>query len=223
LWACFVGVWWGGWGVDGWLCTDYLRIDCWQGGVGVWVGLCFVFWLGWWLVSVFYRPETYKRGVGVAVVLREGVALPGVRDADAVADAGDDEELARIRRRKLQALLEERRRREEARREVEARAERRQRLLRAIFEPGALAYLEKLKVSKPGLAARIEDIALYLFMRRQLVYRITREGVVAVQRRLEGVGPRIMVKRRGEEAVSLYEAVRRDLSERGGDAPGSST
>lgn len=132
-----------------------------------------------------------------------------------------DEELERIRRRKLQALLEERRRREETQRAAEEKAQRRQRLIQAIFEPDALAYLERLRHSKPALATRIEDIAIYLFLRRQLVYKITKEGVIMVQRRLEGVSPRIMVKRRGEEAVSLYEAIKKDLNEQGGPSGSS--
>ena len=68
-------------------------------------------------------------------------------------------------------------------------------------------------MTKPQLVRRIEDLAIALYLRRQLVDRIPKMGVILVQRKLEGVESKITVKRRGEEAVSFYEAVRKDLDE----------
>lgn len=125
----------------------------------------------------------------------------------------ESDELSLIRRRKLQAILKEKKQQEAAREVEEEQEQRRQQLLREIFMPDAFSYLVELRQTKPHLATRIEDIALSLFLRRQLVRKIPKIGVLQVQRRLEGVEPKIMVKRRGEDAISFYESVRKDLEE----------
>lgn len=127
----------------------------------------------------------------------------------------DTDELSLIRRRKMQAILKEKKQLEAAKEVEEEQEQRRQLLLQEIFMPDAISYLTELKQTKPHLARRIEDIALTLFLQRQLVRKIPKIGVLQVQRRLEGVEPKIMVKRRGEEAVSFYESVRKDLEEQG--------
>lgn len=125
----------------------------------------------------------------------------------------EPDELTRIRRRKIQALVEEQRRQEAAKEVMASQEKEREKLVQAIFMPDAITYLADLRKNKPQLAARIEDIAILLYSRHQLIRQIPKMGVLLVQRRLEGVESRITVKRRGEEAVSLYEAVRKDLSE----------
>lgn len=126
----------------------------------------------------------------------------------------DADELARIRQRKLQALLEQQRRQEAAKHAEAEHAKEREKLVQTIFMPDAVAYLNQLRQSKPQLATQIEDIAIMLFSEQQLVEPIPKEGVQLVERRLEGVEPRITVKRRGKEAASLYEVVRKDLTEK---------
>ncbi len=127
----------------------------------------------------------------------------------------ESDELSIIRRRKLQAILKEKKQQEAVREIEEEQQQKRQRLIQEIFMPDAVSYLVELRQTKPHLAARIEDIAITLFLRRQLVRKIPKIGVLQVQRRLEGVEPKIMVKRRGEEAISFYESVRKDLEEQG--------
>lgn len=125
----------------------------------------------------------------------------------------ESDELQRIRERKMKAIVKEHQR-QEALKSVKAdREKERDYLIKTIFLPDAVAYLEELHKTKPDIAARIEDIAITLFTRRQLISRIPKTGVILVQRKLEGVEPKITVKRRGEEEVSFYEAVRKDLAE----------
>ncbi|MDO8055863.1 MAG: DNA-binding protein [Candidatus Hermodarchaeota archaeon] len=125
----------------------------------------------------------------------------------------ETDELKRIREQKMKALVQEQQR-QEALKSVKAdREKERDYLIKAIFLPDAVAYLEALHKTKPDIATRIEDIAITLFTRRQLITRIPKTGVILVQRKLEGVEPKITVKRRGEEEVSFYEAVRKDLAE----------
>ncbi len=127
----------------------------------------------------------------------------------------ESDELSLIRRRKLQSIFRKKKQQEIAREAEEVQEQQRQQLLLEIFMPDATTYLAALRQTKPHLATRIEDIALTLFLRRQLVRRIPKIGVLQVQRRLEGVEPKIMVKRRGEDAISFYESVRKDLEEQG--------
>ena len=124
----------------------------------------------------------------------------------------DSDELKRIRERKLQALIKDQERREEVKEEVEEREKEREKIIEALFLPDAVAYLEELKKTKPTLAHRIEDLAITLYLRKQLINRIPKTGVILVQRKLEGVEPKITVKRRGEDEVSFYEAVKKDLA-----------
>ncbi len=124
----------------------------------------------------------------------------------------DSDELKRIRERKLQALIKDQERREEIKGEVEEREKEREKIIEALFLPDAVAYLEELKKTKPTLAHRIEDLAITLYLRKQLINRIPKTGVILVQRKIEGVEPKITVKRRGEDEVSFYEAVKKDLA-----------
>jgi len=126
----------------------------------------------------------------------------------------DTDELARIRQRKLQALLEQQRRQEAAIQAEAEQAKEREKLIQAIFTPDAVAYLNQMQESRPQLATQIEDIAIMLFSEQQLVEPIPKAGVLLVERRLQGIEPRITVKRRGKEATSLYEVIRKDLTEK---------
>jgi DNA-binding TFAR19-related protein (PDSD5 family) len=123
------------------------------------------------------------------------------------------DELARIRKRKMEALLKAQKVREEVEAASAERSKQREQVLQAIFEPDAFSYLKELKITKPQIAKKIEDVALALYLRQQLISPIPKMGVILVQRKLEGVEPTITVKRRGEDAVSFYEAVRKDLAE----------
>ena len=124
----------------------------------------------------------------------------------------DADELKRLRERKMKALIKERERREAIKDEVVEREKEREKIIEALFLPDAVAYLEELKKTKPIIAHRIEDLAIALYLRRQLINRIPKTGVILVQRKLEGVEPKITVKRRGEDEVSFYEAVKKDIA-----------
>jgi DNA-binding TFAR19-related protein (PDSD5 family) len=128
----------------------------------------------------------------------------------------ESDELAEIRQRKLQALLERQRRQEAAKQAEAEQVKEREKLIQTIFMPDAVAYLNEMQKSKPQLAKQIEDIAIMLYSEEQLLEPIPKEGVQLVERRLEGVESRITVKRRGKEATSLYEVVRKDLTEKDG-------
>ncbi len=125
----------------------------------------------------------------------------------------DADDLKRIRERKIQALIKEQQRREAVKDAIAQREKEREQLIVALFLPDAVTYLKKLRETKPQIANRIEDLAIALYSRRHLINRIPKEGVLLVQRKLEGVEPKITVKRRGEDEVSFYEAVKKELAE----------
>ncbi len=128
----------------------------------------------------------------------------------------DADELKRIRERKMQSLLKEQAQQEALRLETEERIKQREtereKIIEALFLPDAVIYLNELKQIKPVVAERIEDLAIALYLRGQLINRIPKTGVILVQRKLEGVESKITVKRRGEDEVSFYEAVKKDLA-----------
>lgn len=127
--------------------------------------------------------------------------------------SNDADELKRIRERKIQALLKEQKRLEAAKDAKVERDKERDQLVQTIFLPDAVTYLQELKKTKPEIATRIEELAIALFLRRQLFNRIPKTGVQLVQRKLEGIEPKITVKRRGEDEISFYEAVKKDLAD----------
>lgn len=127
--------------------------------------------------------------------------------------SNDADELKHIRERKIQALMKEQQRVEAAKDAKVERDKERDQLVQTIFLPDAVAYLEELKKVKPAIVKRIEDLAIALYLRRQLFNRIPKTGVQLVQRKLEGVEPKITVKRRGEDEISFYEAVKKDIAD----------
>ncbi|MFX0167828.1 MAG: DNA-binding protein [Candidatus Hodarchaeota archaeon] len=147
------------------------------------------------------KPEIYKSSEQVPLLVAWWFAM------------SESEELKRIREQKLKALVQEQQRREALKEVKTQREKERDELIRLIFLPDAVTYLETLHKTKSELASRIEDIAITLYSRGQLFTRIPKTGVILVQRKLEGVEPKITVKRRGEDEVSFYEAVRKDLTE----------
>ena len=148
------------------------------------------------------KPETYK----------SSGLMPTVT-AWCLGMSNESDDLKRIRERKIKALLKEQERREATESLVADREKEREQLIQHLFLPDAVTYLEELRKTKPQIANRIEDLAIALYLRRQLINRIPKNGVILVQRKLEGVEPKITVKRRGEDEVSFYEAVRKDLAE----------
>ncbi len=148
------------------------------------------------------KPETYK----------SSGLMPTVT-AWCSGMSNESEELKRIRERKMQALIKERERRDAVESLVADREKERVQLIQQLFLPDAVSYLKELKKTKPKIANRIEDLAIALYLRRQLINRIPKTGVILVQRKLEGVEPKITVKRRGEDEVSFYEAVKKDLAD----------
>ena len=129
----------------------------------------------------------------------------------------DQEELEKIKQRKLKQMLEraeqmqsakaklDEEQKERAAKVIEARLQ----ILSRVLEPEAHKYFTYLRDTKPAIAQQIESIIISLFLQEKLV-SASKVQIRALERRIEGVEPSIMVKRRGKKEESLSDAIRRE-------------
>lgn len=129
----------------------------------------------------------------------------------------DQDELEKIKQRKLRQILERAEQMQSTKAKLEKETKEqatevkkaRMQILSRILEPDANKYLAQLRDSKPEIAQRIENIILSLFLQKQLI-SVSKVQIRALERRLEGVEPSIMVKRRGKKMKSLSDAIRKE-------------
>ncbi|MFQ6123271.1 MAG: DNA-binding protein [Candidatus Heimdallarchaeota archaeon] len=129
----------------------------------------------------------------------------------------DQDELEKIKQRKLKQILERAEQMQSTKVKLEEeQKERTAEVMKArmqifsrILEPDAKKYLAQLRSNKPKIAQRIENIILTLFLKKQII-SVSKVQIRALERRLEGVKPSIMVKRRGKEMKSLSDAIRKE-------------
>ncbi len=127
----------------------------------------------------------------------------------------DQDELEKIKRRKMRRFLEraeklqseeqklETDQQEQATRVQEARSQ----ILAKILDPEARQYLAYLNDTKPITAQKIESTILSLAIQNRIFY-VSKIDIRALERRIEGVKPSILVKRRGEKIKTLSDAMR---------------
>ncbi len=129
----------------------------------------------------------------------------------------DQDELEKIKQRKLRQILKRAEQMQSTKTKMEEETKERaaevkkarMQILSRILEPDANKYLTRLRDSKPEIAQRIENIIISLFLQKQLIY-VSKVQIRALERRLEGVEPSIMVKRRGKKMKSLSDAIRKE-------------
>ena len=129
----------------------------------------------------------------------------------------DQDELEKIKQRKLKRFLERTKQlkskeqqsqinqEEQATRVQEARSQ----ILTKVLEPEARQYLAYLNETKPNTAQKIESTILPLILQNRIFY-VSKVDIRALERRIEGVEPSILVKRRGEKIKTLSESMRSD-------------
>nr|MDO8077937.1 DNA-binding protein [Candidatus Freyarchaeota archaeon] len=114
-----------------------------------------------------------------------------------------DDELEAIKRRKMlelmQKTLAQKQQKEKQGNAQKELAEKKQMVLGYVMLPEALSYLEHLRKAKPKIAEQIEDAIIMLVAYRRLQRRLTKIDVMRIERRLEGVEPRIVYKKKGED------------------------
>ncbi|MHA1261191.1 MAG: DNA-binding protein [Candidatus Freyarchaeota archaeon] len=114
-----------------------------------------------------------------------------------------DDELEAIKRRKMlelmQKTLAQKQQKEKQGNAQKELAEKKQMVLGYVMLPEALSYLEHLRKAKPKIAEQIEDAIIMLVAYRRLQRRLTKIDIMRIERRLEGVEPRIVYKKKGED------------------------
>ncbi len=127
----------------------------------------------------------------------------------------DQDELEKIKRRKMKRFLEraeqlqseekklKTNQQEQATRVQEARSQ----ILAKILDPEARQYLAYLNDTKPNTAQKIESTILPLVLQNRIFY-VSKIDIRALERRVEGVESSILVKRRGEKIKTISDAMR---------------
>ncbi|MHA1578277.1 MAG: DNA-binding protein [Candidatus Freyarchaeota archaeon] len=116
-----------------------------------------------------------------------------------------DDELEAIKRRKMlelmQKTLAKKQQKENAQKDNAQKelVEKKQMVLGYVMLPEALSYLEHLRKAKPKIAEQIEDAVIMLVAYRRLQRRLTKIDIMRIERKLEGVEPRIVYKKKGED------------------------
>lgn len=142
-------------------------------------------------------------------------------------DASTEDELDRIKRRKMAEILRLQKQREEQ----EARVARHQKsleekrawLLEYILQPSAQQYLAQVRTRNPGLAQRIENMIVtpQVLAQLDLLLQLIRIGrlprniipvteIQYLERKILGVKSKITVKKRGEDHVDLSSFLSQD-------------
>jgi DNA-binding TFAR19-related protein (PDSD5 family) len=88
--------------------------------------------------------------------------------------------------------------------------ETKKKILLAVLEPDATRYLEELRARDAATAAEIEDTVVRAVLTRQLRYKLEAVDVEALERRIKGIEPRIVIKRRGRDEVEFDEKLKED-------------
>ncbi len=119
----------------------------------------------------------------------------------------DDDELSRIKARKL-AEMKSRIEQEEAQKNEEEQYKaligaRRNQLLKEILAPSGKEYLGKIRTSKPDLARTIEDTLILLISRGRLRGKVDELAIKVLERRIERKEPSITIARRGENPLTF--------------------
>jgi len=121
------------------------------------------------------------------------------------------DELERIKLKKLEDLrrrVAERQKLEEEKKKV---GEAKKKILVGALESDAAQYLEELRERDAATAAEIEDIILRAVLNRKLKYKLEAVEVEALERRIKGIEPKIVIKRRGRDEIDLNEKLKEDV------------
>lgn len=129
----------------------------------------------------------------------------------------DQDELEKIKQRKLRQLLERAEQQQAAKAHQEneqqnqedKEREMRTQLLDRYLDSEARQYITQMNATKPQTAQHIETIIISLILQNRVNY-ITKVQIRALERRIEGVEPSISVKRRGKKIESFSDAIRKD-------------
>ncbi|MHA1410460.1 MAG: DNA-binding protein [Candidatus Odinarchaeia archaeon] len=120
------------------------------------------------------------------------------------------DELEKIKLKKLRELEERIRKQQQQIEEMKRLNLEKKRLMTKILEYDALEYLNQLNQTKPTIASTIQDILVGAVLSGRIYSKVTRLEIMALERKIEGKGPEIKVKRRGQDLVDLSTELKKD-------------
>ena len=120
------------------------------------------------------------------------------------------DELERIKLRKMKEMRNQIEQKQKLDQDKKKLDENKRKILVAVLEPDAYQYFEELKKRDAATAEEIENLVLKLALNKQLRYRLEAIEIEALERKIKGVEPRIMIKRRGGDEIDLTEKLRRE-------------
>jgi DNA-binding TFAR19-related protein (PDSD5 family) len=120
------------------------------------------------------------------------------------------DELERIKLKKLEEMKRQIEQRQKLEQDKKKLDENKKKILVAVLEPDAYLYFEELRKRDLATAEEIENLVIKLALNRQLKYRLEAIEIEALERKIKGVEPRIVIKRRGGEEIDLTEKLRRE-------------
>jgi DNA-binding TFAR19-related protein (PDSD5 family) len=118
------------------------------------------------------------------------------------------DELERIKLRKMEEMRRQIEQKKKLDQDQKKMDENKKKIFVAVLEPDAYQYFEGLKKRDAATAEEIENLVLKLALGRQLRYKLEAIEIEALERKIKGVEPRIVIKRRGGDEIDLTEKLK---------------
>lgn len=120
------------------------------------------------------------------------------------------DELERIKLKKMREIIQRANEQEKLKQQRSRLNEEKNNLIKIICEEEASQYLNSLFKTKPETALRIQNILIALANRYSLQAKISRTDIMILERRIEGKGPEIKIKRRGKKEADISTLIGKD-------------
>lgn len=127
-----------------------------------------------------------------------------------------DPELRRLRLKRMQQIMAMQKKEKPSNNHVETTQQKLERVLKIIMMPDAYAYFKEIErrdsklystilgmIIPPDIMAQIDVLLMYMAQGMLRTGVITLIDIQQIERRILGIGPKITVKKRNEEATSL--------------------
>ena len=128
-----------------------------------------------------------------------------------------DKELDSLREKRKRELLSqsikkelEQKKREEELQKIKSRQVKATMIVNQVLEPDAIAYMDWLTKNNPYVAQTIKDTIILLINKKMLRKPLSKIDIMKIERELTGQESSIKVKKRGKEAESLDEKLKKD-------------
>ncbi|MHA1278666.1 MAG: DNA-binding protein [Candidatus Helarchaeota archaeon] len=122
-----------------------------------------------------------------------------------------EDELDRLRHKRMAEMLKriEQQKKEKELKDVERKKS--NEFLTNVLLPDAYQYYqEQIQHQRPQIAQKIVDVLQYLVSSGALQYKLNREQIIMIDRKLGGIGPTIRIKRSGKEYMDIATALKKE-------------